>query len=138
MHAEREIVEIGLAQCCFVRESRIVSQPGIGNQLNDAPQFFCREERRHPCIDFGKGGRLLEQYMVFDQRERVPRVLIAAIPCMMKIQGRSVIDEPEPAVPDQHIDVAHRAIDVAYERIEPDNGRSQLRIWDKYQWIESD
>ena len=48
-----------------------------------------------------------------------------------------MIDEPQPAVPDQHVDVASdRAIHVANEGIEPNDARCQRRLRREHQGIE--
>src|SRR6267154_1908731 len=60
--------------------------------------------------------------LIKDHGERRERMLIALLPRMMKIQGGTMIDEPQTPMPHQHIDVARRSIDVAYEGIEPYDG----------------
>src|SRR5206468_7020505 len=39
-----------------------------------------------------------------------------------------VIDEPESSVPDKHVRVARRTIDIGHIRVEPDNRRGELRV----------
>ncbi len=94
--------------------------------------------RPHLGIDTGQLARRLEQHMIPDQGEGVHGRPIEAVPRVMKIQGRAVVDEPQPAMPYQHIDVADGAIHVAHEGIEPDHRRSQARIGHEDQGIESD
>src|SRR5690606_12598519 len=47
---------------------------------------------------------------------------------MMKVQRGSVIDQPEVSVPDEHVRVAGRAIDIRNEGIEPDDSRRQPAV----------
>ena len=47
----------------------------------------------------------------------------------MKVERRAVVDQPQPAVPHQHVRVARSAIDVGHERIEPHDRRCELRRW---------
>jgi hypothetical protein len=47
---------------------------------------------------------------------------------MVKIQSGTMVDEPESAVPHQHVRVANRAIDIRDVGIEPHNARGEIRI----------
>jgi len=39
-----------------------------------------------------------------------------------------VVDQPQPLVPDQHVGVAWRAVDVERERVQPHHGRGELGV----------
>ena len=106
--------------------------------MHDAREPARCESRRHLRIDVGERACVLEQYMFLDQRERVQRMPIVTIPRVMKIQGRAVIDEPESAVPHEHIDVAYRPVHIAYERIKPNDRRSQMLVRHSDQGVEGD
>jgi len=47
---------------------------------------------------------------------------------MMEVERRAVVDEPELAVPDQHVGVARRSIEVGDESVEPDDARRELGV----------
>src|SRR5687767_12958435 len=47
---------------------------------------------------------------------------------MMKVQRRSVVDQPERIVPQQEVRIACSAIDVASKCVEPDDARCKHRI----------
>jgi len=56
----------------------------------------------------------------------------------MKVERGAVIDQPQLSMPHQHVGVARRAIDIARERIEPDDGRGEQRVWPIRDRIEGD
>src|SRR6266568_6473932 len=47
---------------------------------------------------------------------------------MMEVERSPVIDEHEALVPEEHIGIARRAVDVGYKCIKPDNRRGKQRV----------
>ena len=47
---------------------------------------------------------------------------------VMEVERRAVVDQPELAMPDQHVGVARRAVEVGDEGVEPDDARGELGI----------
>src|SRR5258708_37804294 len=96
-------------------EARIIRQPGIRYQLDDACDLVDANTLPHLGIGLLEQAREFQQYMILDQRERRQRVSVALIPGVMEIEGSAMIDEPQPPMPHQHIDVARGSIDIANE-----------------------
>ncbi len=76
--------------------------------------------------------------MIANHGKRILTAFQILRPGVMKIQSGAVIDEPQLPMPDQHVGVARRAIDVGDERVEPDDLRRQLRVGLKHHRIEGD
>ena len=79
-----------------------------------------------------------QQHVVLDAGERIGCPREIAVPRMVEVQRGTVVDEPELAMPDQQVRVARGAIDVAHERVEPDDRRGERGIRLVDHWIERD
>ena len=68
--------------------------------------------------------------MLLDQRKRVERAIGGVDPPrhMVEVQARAVIDQPQLAVPDEQVGIAHRPIDVADVGIEPHQPRRDIGV----------
>ncbi len=66
--------------------------------------------------------------MVATLRERAHRVGDRVAPRVVDVQGRPVVDEPEPMVPDQEVRIPRRAVHVGHERVEPDHVGGHVRV----------
>ncbi len=65
--------------------------------------------------------------MTIERVGPAPRgVLGHCVPGVLERQRRAVVDEPGPALPDEHVGIARRAVGVHYERVEPEHGAGQV------------
>ena len=67
-----------------------------------------------------------EQNVVFDVRERVMAAFERVVPCVVEVQCRAMVNQPEASVPHQNVRVAGRAVYVGNIGIKPYDGRRQL------------
>ena len=79
-------------------------------------------------VDVGDAARPGQQHVVADQRKRVQRRGRIVEPGMVEVERRAVVDEPELAMPDQHVGVARGPVEVGDEGVEPDDARGELGI----------
>ena len=75
--------------------------------------------------------------MVLYLREAIPGTNGGIPPGVLKVKRAAVVDQPELLVPDEHVGIARGPIRVGDIGVEPDDGRSQIRIgrWCD-EWIE--
>ena len=73
--------------------------------------------------------RETQKNVILNRRECGARPGAVPVPAgrVVKVQRRPVIDQPHRAVPHEHVGVSRGAIDVAHERVEPDDARRQIR-----------
>ena len=69
--------------------------------------------------------------MVATPLERLVGVRVGISPGVMDVQGRPVVDAPDPAVPDEEVGVGDRAIRIGHEGIQPDKVRGHGRVHDR-------
>ena len=70
----------------------------------------------------------LEEDVVFDHGKKSSAAFAVVGPCMVEVEGRTMIDEPESSVPYKHIRVAWRTVDVGHVRVEPEDRRGKSRV----------
>lgn len=135
--ARQQRLHIGAAQRVGGVEARLVDQPCVGDVGRDLHQQFLGHQRRERG---GRGGDVRAdrgQYVVggvvgLGGRRR------GGGPVVVPDHGGAVVDEPEVAVPDEHVRVAPRAVDVVDEGVEPDDAARLDRVHLVRQRIEAD
>ena len=63
----------------------------------------------------------VEQRVLLDQCKRRAAALQIIRPVMVKIERRTMVDQPQVILPHQQVDVAGSAVDVGDKGIKPDN-----------------
>ena len=126
----QEVIEIGGAAPPRPRRSRRASPAsqavGIRSTMSSSTGRVSRAVRRR--VDLGDAARPGQQHMVADQRKRIQRRRRIAEPGVVEVERRAVVDEPELAMPDQHVGVARGPVEVGHEGVEPDDARGELGI----------
>src|SRR5262250_2752712 len=84
-------------------ERCVSHQPGVRNKCNDAVNDIGREPSDHGRIYPLESAGKLEENMVFDHGERGSAAFAVVGPCVVEVQGCTVIDEPESSMPDKHV-----------------------------------
>ena len=74
------------------------------------------------------GAGVRQQHVLGDLRERRPLVPGRRLRRVVEEERRAVVDQPQPAVPEQEVRVARRPVDVRHERVEPDDAGRELRL----------
>src|SRR5687767_13302658 len=87
---------------------RVANQPGVGNQFNDAVDYVRRDAPHHLRVRLSERAGELQQDVVFYKWEGISAALEMVVPPVMKVEGGSMIDEPESTMPYQHVRVARR------------------------------
>ena len=64
-----------------------------------------------------------QQHVVADALERPLGVLVGVAPGVVDVQRGPVVDQPDPAVPDEQVRVGRGAVGVGHERVEPHDRR---------------
>src|ERR1044071_10378399 len=93
-------------------ELRLTAEPIVWNEFDNAVDNLRRELLAQARIHVAKRTGKRKQDVFLDKRERAAAALQIIIPCVMKIERCAVIDQPEPLMPEQHIRVARRAVNV--------------------------
>ena len=86
------------------------------------------QPRREPRVGRGDVAGARQQHVVADRRERAQRLGGRVLPRVLQVERGAVVDQPQPAVPEQQVGVLRRAVDVGRERVEPDDLGGQLRV----------
>src|SRR5262245_53638770 len=109
-------------------ERKVASQPGVGNQFNDAVDYVWRDPPGHHRIHLSERVGELQQDMVFYKGEWVPAPSEMVVPSVMEIERGAMINEPESPMPDQHVRVARRSVNICHIRVEPNDRRGEIRV----------
>ena len=128
LQAAREMLNVGVARRAGVAKARVGGEPGVRNQRDDAADDVGRDARGHRGVRLGERAREFQQHVILDAPRTDSLDCVGAVaPAMMEVQRGTVIDQPQPPVPHEHVGVARRAVHVADVGVEPDDGRGQQR-----------
>src|SRR4029453_7119068 len=124
----QQILHVSVSVLVALAERSVPNQPSVRNKVNDAINNIRRDPPGHLRVYLLKSTGTLEEDVVFDHRERGSATFAVVLPCVVEVEGRSMIDKPESSVPDKHVCVARRTVDVGHVRVEPDDRRGELRV----------
>jgi hypothetical protein len=103
-----------------------VADPVLGHELRDRVER--QVERPEPRVDRPERRGVREQDVVGDLPERAARDRREVRDAVLQEQRGAVVDQPQVAVPDEHVRVARGAVDVHDQRVEPHDRRGQLGV----------
>ncbi len=102
------------------RRLRIVTQPHVGHE-RDALVDRGLRALGETCVGLGDRARGRQQHVVCEHRHGLVHGVCERPLSVQAEEGRPVVDQPRPPVPDQQVRVAVRAVDVGHEGVEPDD-----------------
>src|SRR5579875_241441 len=105
-----------------------VLQPLLRDEINDLDEQALRQARLEQRVGLAKLAGNGQKHVIFDGAERRATALQVVCAGMMEVERGSVIDEPEPFVPEKHVGIAWSAIYISDIGIEPDDERGQQRL----------
>ena len=114
-----QVVDVGRAP----GPSRRASRRARGRRRARARSSTRGASRASASRDRARAG---QQHVVGDRRERAPRRPRRARAAVLAVERRAVVDQPEPAVPEQQVGLLRGAVDVRHERVEPDDVGGEL------------
>src|SRR5215510_2408262 len=124
----QKVLQVSVPVLVALAERRVLNQPGVRNKFNYAVNNIWRDPPGHQRVYLLERVGKLEEDMVFYHGERGSAAFVVVGPCVVEVEGCTMIDEPESSVPYKHIRVARRTVDVGYVCIEPDDRRGELRV----------
>ena len=77
-----------------IRKARFVTQPHSGDQINNRCQHFCGQVRAQLLIRSLDLAGKRQQYMLLDKRKRRLAARQVICPILMKIERRTLVDQP--------------------------------------------
>ncbi|MNT20103.1 hypothetical protein D3C72_1554000 [compost metagenome] len=123
-----QVVDVALPVGLGAVEGRLIDQPAVRHQADDALDFRIRQARSQFGIHLGDAAGERQQHVVADQHEGLLAGIAGVGPVVMEVHRRAVVDQIQLAVPHHQVRIARGAVDVAGERIEPDDARGQVSV----------
>ena len=120
-----EVLDVRRAMLDGIGRRVGADEPGIGDECEDVFEIAAPELARQARVGTGEVVGLGQEHMLADHRKGAARVRRRAVPAMVEIQRRAVVDQPGVSMPDQQVRIPEAAIDIAHERVEPDDFRCQ-------------
>src|SRR6266851_603659 len=102
-----------------VSKERIGIEPPLGKRLDRFPNWLRRQKpfQERVCLFEGTGNR--EEHVLLDGGEWAAAARKVVCGAVLEIERRTVIDEHQPPVPEEHVAVARCAVYVGHVCIEP-------------------
>src|SRR5262245_25047301 len=124
----QQILHVSVPVLVALAKRSVPNQPSVRNKVHYAINNIRRDPPGHLRVYLLESTGKLEEDVVFDHRERGSATFEVVLPCVVEVKGRTMIDKPESSVPDKHVCVARRTVDVGHVRVEPDDRRGELRV----------
>src|SRR5258705_6699446 len=123
-----EVIDVRPALGARSADERISRQPNLGFGRHEAFEQAARDEAGEARVRRLDGARERQQHVLGGPLERPPGVLCWIAPRVMDVERGAVVDEPRPAVPDEHVGIFRRAVRVGDKGVEPDDVSGPVRI----------